>query len=157
LLLNGGTSFPNSSSNSKVSEKDIQLALEKLNKTLKRSSTIHETFLRERIEDFKYKGPFLVEANFVFDLIIPNSEGHQGLNQQYIRETASRLLVLTAKWAQSIEPFQALWAEGCTSLLRDSWHELFLIGLFQSSHVINLDRFLECAVHHFTSTLPQGT
>jgi len=95
------------------------------------------------------------EHNFAFDLDVDDLESSEEdkriFTSKYINESASRILVLTARWARSIHPFHVL-SDGPT-LLRDCWQELFMLGLIQLSHIINLDKYLLSAVKHLSSSL----
>ncbi|MED6232596.1 Nuclear receptor subfamily 2 group C member 2, partial [Ataeniobius toweri] len=78
------------------------------------------------------------------------------LNVHYICESASRLLFLSMHWARSIPAFSALGQEANTSLVRACWNELFILGLAQCAHVMNLSTILAAIINHLQSSVQDG-
>uniref|UniRef100_H2ZB47 Nuclear receptor n=2 Tax=Ciona savignyi TaxID=51511 RepID=H2ZB47_CIOSA len=134
---------------------DLAKALASLNSTLKRCSPSEDYLLQTQTPILDFEGPLMTESNFLFELSMP-TPSPDVFNVHYVCESASRLLFLSAQWARSIFAFQLLRAECHTSLLRDCWHELFVLGLAQCSRSMNLDRIISTIIRHLKTTLQQG-
>ncbi|XP_078488093.1 nuclear receptor [Ciona intestinalis] len=135
---------------------DLEKAISTLTKTLKRCSESEDYLLmptQTPILDFE--GPLMTDSNFLFELTTPTPLP-EVFNVHYVCESASRLLFLSAQWARSIFAFQLLRTECHTSLLRDCWHELFMLGLAQCSRSMNLDRIIMTIIRHLKTSLQQG-
>ncbi|XP_054902064.1 nuclear receptor subfamily 2 group C member 2 isoform X3 [Poeciliopsis prolifica] len=98
------------------------------------------------------EGPLLTDSHVGFKLTMP-SPMPEYLNVHYICESASRLLFLSMHWARSIPAFSALGQEANTSLVRACWNELFILGLAQCAHVMNLSTILAAIINHLQSSV----
>uniref|UniRef100_A0A3Q2CWJ5 Nuclear receptor subfamily 2, group C, member 2 n=3 Tax=Cyprinodon variegatus TaxID=28743 RepID=A0A3Q2CWJ5_CYPVA len=98
------------------------------------------------------EGPLLTDSHVSFKLTMP-SPMPEYLNVHYICESASRLLFLSMHWARSIPAFLALGQEANTSLVRACWNELFILGLAQCTHVMNLSTILAAIINHLQSSV----
>ncbi|KAM4737259.1 nuclear receptor subfamily 2 group C member 2 isoform 3-T4 [Anableps anableps] len=98
------------------------------------------------------EGPLLTDSHVSFKLTMP-SPMPEYLNVHYICESASRLLFLSMHWARSIPAFSALGQEANTSLVRACWNELFILGLAQCAHVMNLSTILAAIINHLQSSV----
>ncbi|XP_047234396.1 nuclear receptor subfamily 2 group C member 2 isoform X2 [Girardinichthys multiradiatus] len=98
------------------------------------------------------EGPLLTDSHVGFKLTMP-SPMPEFLNVHYICESASRLLFLSMHWARSIPAFSALGQEANTSLVRACWNELFILGLAQCAHVMNLSTILAAIINHLQSSV----
>uniref|UniRef100_A0A3Q2NTU6 Nuclear receptor subfamily 2, group C, member 2 n=1 Tax=Fundulus heteroclitus TaxID=8078 RepID=A0A3Q2NTU6_FUNHE len=98
------------------------------------------------------EGPLLTDSHVSFKLTMP-SPMPEYLNVHYICESASRLLFLSMHWARSIPAFSALGQEANTSLVRACWNELFILGLAQCTHVMNLSTILAAIINHLQSSV----
>uniref|UniRef100_A0A3B5L183 Nuclear receptor subfamily 2, group C, member 2 n=1 Tax=Xiphophorus couchianus TaxID=32473 RepID=A0A3B5L183_9TELE len=99
------------------------------------------------------EGPLLTDSHVGFKLTMP-SPMPEYLNVHYICESASRLLFLSMHWARSIPAFSVLGQEANTSLVRACWNELFILGLAQCAHVMNLSTILTAIINHLQSSVP---
>ncbi|XP_023194336.1 nuclear receptor subfamily 2 group C member 2 isoform X2 [Xiphophorus maculatus] len=98
------------------------------------------------------EGPLLTDSHVGFKLTMP-SPMPEYLNVHYICESASRLLFLSMHWARSIPAFSVLGQEANTSLVRACWNELFILGLAQCAHVMNLSTILTAIINHLQSSV----
>ncbi|PWA31943.1 hypothetical protein CCH79_00006685 [Gambusia affinis] len=98
------------------------------------------------------EGPLLTDSHVGFKLTMP-SPMPEYLNVHYICESASRLLFLSMHWARSIPAFSVLGQEANTSLVRACWNELFILGLAQCAHVMNLSTILAAIINHLQSSV----
>lgn len=103
---------------------------------------------------FEFEGPLLLDSHVPFHLTAP-SPMPAYLNVHYICESASRLLFLSVHWARSIPAFQLLSPESQTTLVRESWSELFALGLAQCSQVMSLATILTAIINHLQTSLQQ--
>ncbi|XP_023194343.1 nuclear receptor subfamily 2 group C member 2 isoform X3 [Xiphophorus maculatus] len=101
------------------------------------------------------EGPLLTDSHVGFKLTMP-SPMPEYLNVHYICESASRLLFLSMHWARSIPAFSVLGQEANTSLVRACWNELFILGLAQCAHVMNLSTILTAIINHLQSSVQDG-
>lgn len=53
--------------------------------------------------------------------------------------------------------FFLLSQEANTSLMRSCWNELFILGLAQCAHVMNLSTILTAIINHLQSSFQDGT
>ncbi|CAG11327.1 unnamed protein product, partial [Tetraodon nigroviridis] len=114
-------------------------------------TTIHLIGRDQETPIIEVEGPLLTDSHVGFKLTMP-SPMPEYLNVHYICESASRLLFLSMHWARSIPAFSALGQEANTSLMRSCWNELFILGLAQCAHVMNLSTILTAIINHLQSS-----
>ncbi|XP_014673122.1 PREDICTED: orphan steroid hormone receptor 2-like [Priapulus caudatus] len=100
-------------------------------------------------------GPLLVESNVSFTLTTP-SPMPAYLNVHYICESASRLLFLSMHWSRAITAFQLLGQDVQTALVKNSWNEIFTLGMAQCADVMSLSTILTAIVNHLQSSMQQN-
>ncbi|XP_056896871.1 nuclear receptor subfamily 2 group C member 2 isoform X2 [Takifugu flavidus] len=115
-------------------------------------TTIHLIGRDQDTPIIEVEGPLLTDSHVGFKLTMP-SPMPEYLNVHYICESASRLLFLSMHWARSIPAFSALGQEANTSLMRSCWNELFILGLAQCAHVMNLSTILTAIINHLQSSI----
>jgi len=71
----------------------------------------------------------------------------------FVCETASRLLFQTLHWTKSIPAFNLLKYETQVGLVRNSWSDLFVLGLAQISSQVSVPTLLSIIVSHQQSRL----
>merc|ERR1719150_2238839 len=71
----------------------------------------------------------------------------------FVCETASRLLFQTLHWTKSIPAFNLLKYESQVGLVRNSWSDLFVLGLAQISGQVAIPSLLSIIVSHQQSRL----
>lgn len=98
------------------------------------------------------EGNLLTSQNFQFNLNTP-SPMPAYLNVQYICESASRLLFLSMHWVKSIPAFLLLNTDVQMLLVRNSWCEMFVLGLAQCSHSMYLPTILGAILNHLQSPI----
>ena len=97
--------------------------------------------LDEEVEEVrKLDLPLVPAARAQFQL--PPTPPPTFLNINFICEAASRLLFLTIHWAKSLPVFADLKTSTQVRLLRNSWSDLFVLGLAQSRSQLHLDSML---------------
>ncbi|VVC37559.1 Zinc finger, nuclear hormone receptor-type,Nuclear hormone receptor, ligand-binding [Cinara cedri] len=87
-------------------------------------------------------------VNFPFQSPAPK---YAYLNLHFICESASRLLFLSINWVQNLPVFQLLSFEIQLSLLKNSWSQLFILGLTQCAQVLSLIPVLSSMISHLQS------
>ncbi|XP_011312552.1 orphan steroid hormone receptor 2 [Fopius arisanus] len=102
----------------------------------------------------EWTGQLLYERNTVFELRAP-SPAPAYLSIHYICESAARLLFLSIHWARGIPAFQALPSDVQTSLVRNSWGQLFTLGLAQCAYTLSLPSILTSIINHLQASIAQ--
>jgi len=87
-----------------------------------------------------------------FQLFCPTSPSSP-LNIQFVCESASRLLFHTVHWSKKVPVFQDLPCPTQVSILRNTWSDLFILGLVQCSQQLPLPRILSAIVSHLQTSL----
>ncbi|QQP42078.1 Uncharacterized protein FKW44_016628, partial [Caligus rogercresseyi] len=77
------------------------------------------------------------------------------LNVHFICETASRLLFLSVHWVRTIPAFGQLSYESQVGLVRNSWSDIFVLGMSQCSKSMNLQSILTAIVSHLQTSVSQ--
>ncbi|XP_071744101.1 LOW QUALITY PROTEIN: orphan steroid hormone receptor 2-like [Lepeophtheirus salmonis] len=77
------------------------------------------------------------------------------LNVHFICETASRLLFLSVHWVRTIPCFGQLSYESQVGLVRNSWSDIFVLGMSQCSKSMNLQSILTAIVSHLQTSVSQ--
>ncbi|TRY70786.1 hypothetical protein TCAL_02845 [Tigriopus californicus] len=130
----------------------ISRAMENVAKTIENSAQNGNN--NEDEELFEVEGPLLTDEICKFKLATP-SPAPSYLNIHFICETASRLLFLSIHWARSIKPFSRLNYDSQVGLVRNTWSDLFILGLAQCSEAMNLQNILTAIVRHLQSSVAQ--
>merc|ERR1719483_1823934 len=92
-------------------------------------------------------GPVLDEQHLKFDLTVsaPMSDTP---TIHFVCETASRLLFQALHWTKSIPAFNLLKYDTQIGLVRNSWSDLFVLGLAQISGQVSVPSMLALIVNH---------
>jgi len=93
------------------------------------------------------EAPLLEEKQLKFDLNVPRPM-MQNLSIHFVCETASRLLFQTLNWIKSIQAFNLLKYDSQVGLVRNSWSDLFVLGLAQCSGLVSVPSILSLIVSH---------
>jgi len=99
-------------------------------------------------------GPIVDESLVPFKLATPTPLPSH-LNIHFICETASRLLFLSVHWVRSIPAFSQLNYDSQVALVRNSWSDLFILGMAQCSSTMNLSNILNTIVSHLQTSVQQ--
>ncbi|CAM1322464.1 NR2C2 (predicted) [Pycnogonum litorale] len=106
---------------------------------------------------FELEGPLLLDHHIPFNITMPTlSNSSTVLSASYICESASRLLFLSIHWARMIPAFQLLLPDVQATLAKSCWSELFVLGLTQSSEVMNLSTILSTINQQLYIDLEEG-
>jgi len=89
----------------------------------------------------------LEDKHLSFDLNIPPPM-MDSPTIHFVCETASRLLFQTLHWTKSIPAFNLLKYETQVGLVRNSWSDLFVLGLAQISSQVSIPTLLSIIVSH---------
>ncbi|XP_025417738.1 nuclear receptor subfamily 2 group C member 1-A [Sipha flava] len=93
-------------------------------------------------------------VNFPFQSPSPK---YAYLNLHFICESASRMLFLSINWVQSLPVFQLLSFDVQLSLLKNSWSQLFILGLSQCSQVLSLIPVLSSMITHLQNEMTHNS
>ena len=96
--------------------------------------------------------PVLGESQLRFDLSVP-SPLVDAPTIHFVCETASRLLFQTLHWTKSIHAFNLLKYDTQIGLVRNSWADLFVLGLAQIAGQVSIPSILSLIVSHQQSRL----
>jgi hypothetical protein len=96
--------------------------------------------------------PVLGESQLRFDLSVP-SPLVDAPTIHFVCETASRLLFQTPHWTKSIHAFNLLKYDTQIGLVRNSWADLFVLGLAQIAGQVSIPSILSLIVSHQQSRL----
>lgn len=96
--------------------------------------------------------PVLEESHLKFDLNVP-APMMDTPTIHFVCETASRLLFQTLHWTKSIQAFNLLKYDTQIGLVRNSWSDLFVLGLAQISGQVSIPSILSLIVSHQQSRL----
>jgi len=96
--------------------------------------------------------PILEESHLKFDLNVP-APMMDTPTIHFVCETASRLLFQTLHWTKSIQAFNLLKYDTQIGLVRNSWSDLFVLGLAQISGQVSIPSILSLIVSHQQSRL----
>jgi len=96
--------------------------------------------------------PVLEETQLRFDLSVP-SPLMDAPTIHFVCETASRLLFQTLHWTKSIPAFNLLKYDTQIGLVRNSWADLFVLGLAQIAPHVSIPSILSLIVTHQQSRL----
>lgn len=96
--------------------------------------------------------PILGENQLRFDLSVP-SPLVDSPTIHFVCETASRLLFQTLHWTKSIQAFNLLKYDTQIGLVRNSWADLFVLGLAQIASQVSIPSILSLIVSHQQSRL----
>merc|ERR1719461_2746 len=96
--------------------------------------------------------PVLEDSQLRFDLNVP-SPMMDSPTIHFVCETASRLLFQTLHWTKSISAFNLLKYETQVGLVRNSWSDLFVLGLAQIAGQVSIPTLLSIIVSHQQSRL----
>merc|ERR1719273_2855682 len=99
-------------------------------------------------------GPIVDESLVPFKLATPTPLPSH-LNIHFICETASRLLFLSVHWVRSVPAFSQLNYDSQVALERNSWSDLFILGMAQCSSTMNLSNILNTIVSHLQTSVQQ--
>ncbi|KAJ8679247.1 hypothetical protein QAD02_015034 [Eretmocerus hayati] len=99
-------------------------------------------------------GQLLFERHMHFELRAP-SPAPAYLSMHYICESAARLLFLSVHWARGIPAFQGLPSEIQNMLVRNSWGQLFTLGLAQCAYTLSLPSILTWIINHIQTSIAQ--
>lgn len=91
--------------------------------------------------------PLLEEVHLKFDLSVP-APMLDTPTIHFVCETASRLLFQTLHWTKSIQAFNLLKYDTQIGLVRNSWSDLFVLGLAQISGQVSIPSILALIVSH---------
>jgi len=91
--------------------------------------------------------PLLEEKHLKFELNIPPPMMDTP-TIHFVCETASRLLFQTLHWTKSISAFNLLKYETQVGLVRNSWSDLFVLGLAQIAGQVSIPTLLSIIVSH---------
>jgi len=75
------------------------------------------------------------------------------LNIQFVCESASRILFHSIHWARKVPVFMDMSCSIQVSILRNTWADLFILGLAQCSHLLPLSDILSAIVSHLQACL----
>jgi hypothetical protein len=104
--------------------------------------------LEEEVEEVrKLSLPLVPQSRAQFEL--PPTSAPTYLNIHFICEAASRLLFLTIHWTKALPVFSDLKTSTQVRLLRNSWSDLFVLGLAQSRRQLHLDSILTAIAAQF--------
>jgi len=108
----------------------------------------------EEMVDIQGTGPILDDSLVPFKLATPTPLPSH-LNIHFICETASRLLFLSVHWVRSVPAFSQLNYDSQVALVRNSWSDLFILGMAQCSATMNLSNILNTIVSHLQTSVQQ--
>merc|ERR1711935_530122 len=108
----------------------------------------------EEMVDIQGAGPILDDNLVPFKLATPTPLPSH-LNIHFICETASRLLFLSVHWVRSVPAFSQLNYDSQVALVRNSWSDLFILGMAQCSSTMNLSNILNTIVSHLQTSVQQ--
>jgi len=77
------------------------------------------------------------------------------LNLQHVSERSSRILFLTLQWAREVPGFREMSQSVQVSLLRSSWPALFVLGLVQCRHDLDMSSLVGLVIEYLRSCLEQ--
>jgi len=131
----------NSSETSPLDRNAITEAIDKM------ARAVTDTMEEEVEEVRKLSLPLVPATKAHFSL--PSSTPPSYLNIQFICEAASRLLFLTIHWTKALPVFADLKTSTQVRLLRNSWSDLFVLGLAQAKKQLHLDSILTAIAAQF--------
>lgn len=136
----------------------ISNAMETLNKRVAEYGNNDLTMgeeISESDEDMTDLEATVVQDSFLsFKLATPTPlPAH--LNIHFICETASRLLFLSVHWVRSVPVFSQLSYDTQVALVRNSWSDLFILGMAQCAASMNLSNILNTIVSHLQTSVQQ--
>jgi len=105
-------------------------------------------------EMFDMEGAIIDDNLVPFKLATPTPLPSH-LNVHFICETASRLLFLSVHWVRSVPAFSQLNYDSQVALVRNSWSDLFILGMAQCSNTMNLSNILNTIVNHLQTSVQQ--
>jgi len=104
--------------------------------------------MEEEVEEVRNLSlPLVPQSKAQFEL--PPSSPPTYLNIHFICEAASRLLFLTIHWTKALPVFAELKTSTQVRLLRNSWSDLFVLGLAQARKQLHLDSILTAIAAQF--------
>lgn len=113
----------------------------------KMARAVTDTMEEEVEEVRKLCLPLVPLARAHFEL--PTTAAPTYLNIHFICEAASRLLFLTIHWTKALPVFADLKTSTQVRLLRNSWSDLFVLGLAQAKRQLHLDSILTAIAAQF--------
>ncbi|XP_058448353.1 nuclear hormone receptor HR78 isoform X1 [Malaya genurostris] len=102
--------------------------------------------------NFDYGSLELSESCVSFDIQVPNVLPSY-LSAHYVCETASRLLFATVHWMKKNNLFSMLSDSFQSELLRQTWPELFMIGLSQSSGQLSFNTIMLALIQYMKTMI----
>jgi len=79
------------------------------------------------------------------------------LSLQHVSERSSRILFLTLQWAREVPGFREMSQNVQVSLLRSSWPALFVLGLVQCRHDLDMSSLVGFVIEYLRSSVDQDS